>query len=101
MRLYLDTSVLGVLTDREDPRRMALTRRLLRGVAEGVHEGVISNAECRALFAEYVTTRVVPIRYRNDLRHVAAATIARVDALVSWNVRHLAPRKRQKAHLRA
>lgn len=40
------------------------------------------------MFAEYPKTRVVPPRYRNDLRHVAVATVARVDALVSWNFRH-------------
>ena len=41
------------------------------------------------LFAEYEAARIVPVRYRNDLRHVAVATIAGVDALVSWNFRHL------------
>ena len=121
MRLYFDTSVLGGLTDREDERRLAITRGLLQAVADGVHNGVISNIvqeelqrapadlrqailheihtvefelvvedeESRALFAEYAAMRIVPMRYRNDLRHVAVATIARVDALVSWNFRHL------------
>jgi hypothetical protein len=43
VRLYLETSTLGALADREDPERPALTRQLLRGVVDGVHEGVISN----------------------------------------------------------
>lgn len=121
MRLYFDTSVLGALTDREDPRRIGLTRRLFEAVADGFHGGVISNVvqeeleqapadlrqailrelnriefelvtedlESRALFAEYLAARIVPVRYRNDLRHVAVATAAGVDALVSWNFRHL------------
>ncbi len=121
MRLYLDTSVLGALTDREDPRRVEITRRLFRAVTQGRHAGVISNvvqeelelaptelqqeilheirliefelvvedAASRRLFTEYVATRVVPFRFRNDLRHVAVATAAMVDALVSWNFRHL------------
>lgn len=121
MRLYFDTSVLGALTDREDPRRVEVTRRLLRAVADGLHWGVLSNvvqeeleqapaelrreilpeirviefelvvedAASRRLFAEYLATRVVPVRFRNDLRHVAVATAAGVDALVSWNFRHL------------
>jgi predicted nucleic acid-binding protein len=136
MRLYLDTSVLGALTDREDERRVAVTRRLLRGISGAVHEGVISNvvqeeleaapehlrsailreirrvefelavedAESRILFAEYVGTRVVPMRFRNDLRHVAVATKARADALVSWNFRHLVNVRTRRAvhavHLR-
>jgi hypothetical protein len=121
VRLYLETSVLGAVTDREDPRRVAITRRLLRGVAVRDHEGIISNvvqeelerapadlreailheiraiefelamedALSRSLFAAYQAVRIVPDRFRNDLRHVAVATIARVEALVSWNFRHL------------
>lgn len=121
MRLYLETSALGAVLDQEDTRRVAVTRLLLEAVADGVHEGVISNVvqeeleqgpvdlrrailqavsriefelaaedtESRALFAEYMAARIVPARYQNDLRHVAVPTIARVDALVSWNFRHL------------
>jgi len=129
VRLYLDTSVLGALTDREDQRRVALTRGLLQSIAQGDHEGVISNVvqeeleqaptairraildeigviefelvvenvESRGLFAEYLETRVVPARYRNDLRHVAVATVAGADALVSWNFRHLVNVKTRRA----
>jgi len=121
VRLYLETSVLGAVTDREDPRRVAITRRLLRAVAAGHHEGVISNvvqeelerapadlreailheiraiefelamedAASRVLFAAYQAVRIVPAKFRNDLRHVAVATLAGVEALVSWNFRHL------------
>jgi predicted nucleic acid-binding protein len=121
VRLYLETSVLGALADREEPRRPELTRELSRRIAEGAHEGVISNVvqeelerapaevrkmllaflqdtplelvvedvESRSLFVEYVELGIVPERYRNDLRHVAVATVAGVDALVSWNFRHL------------
>lgn len=28
-------------------------------------------------------------RYRNDMLHIALATLARVDVLVSWNFRHI------------
>ena len=136
MRLYLETSVLGAVTDREDPRRVAITQRLLRAVAVGDHEGVISNvvqeelerapadlreailheiraiefelaaedAASRALFAAYQAVRIVPARFRNDLRHVAVATIARVEAIVSWNFRHLVNVRTRRAihavHLR-
>jgi len=121
MRLYIDTSVLGGLTDREDARRLAVTRKLLKAIAAGKHEGIISNVvleelekapelvrhdirhglrsvefevvaeneQSRTLFLEYVATRVVPVRFRNDLRHVSVAATAAADALVSWNFRHL------------
>ncbi|MFQ5904471.1 MAG: PIN domain nuclease, partial [Candidatus Binatia bacterium] len=46
---------------------------------------------------EYGAARIVPLRYRNDLRHVAVATVARVDALVSWNFRHLVNLRTRRA----
>lgn len=129
MRFYFDTSVLGAVTDQEDPRRIEATRRVLQAVADGLHDGVISNVvqeeleqapadirrailqdinriefelvaedlESRNLFEEYEAARIVPARYRNDLRHVAVATVARVDALVSWNFRHLVNLRTRRA----
>jgi predicted nucleic acid-binding protein len=129
VRLYLETSVLGAVLDREDPRRVAVTKELFDAVAHALHEGVISNVvqeeleqapaalrrailretagiefelatedvESRTLFSEYMAARIVPTRYRNDLRHVAVATIARVDALVSWNFRHLVNLRTRRA----
>jgi predicted nucleic acid-binding protein len=52
-------------------------------------ELVAEDLESRRLFAVYEQARIVPARYRNDLRHVAVATVARADALVSWNFKHL------------
>ncbi len=121
MRLYLDTCVLGALLDREDARRVNVSRSLLRTISAGEHVVVISNVvqeelgeapaelqrvildeigtiefdlvleeeEGRILFSAYEATQVVPSRYRNGLRHVAVATASLVDALVSWNFRHL------------
>ncbi len=129
MRLYFDTSVLGALTDREERRRLALTRALLQDVAAGIHVGILSNivreelaeapttvrqaildelraigfeaaaedAESRELFREYANMRIVPVRYQDDLRHVAVATVVRADALVSWNFRHLVNVKTRRA----
>jgi hypothetical protein len=52
-------------------------------------ELALEDEESQSLFVEYAKLDIVPEHYRNDLRHVAVATIARVDALVSWNFRHL------------
>jgi predicted nucleic acid-binding protein len=121
VRLYLDTSVLGAVLDRDDPRRVSVSRALLEAIAGQRHVGVISNvveeeleqapeavregilAEIRAielelvvegedsrvLLSEYETLAVIPARYRSDLRHVAVASTGQVDALVSWNFRHI------------
>jgi predicted nucleic acid-binding protein len=121
VRLYLDTSVLGAVLDRDDPRRVSISRALLEAIVGQHHVGVISNvveeeleqapeavregilAEIRAielelvvesgdsriLLSEYEALAVIPARYRNDLRHVAVASTGQVDALVSWNFRHI------------
>jgi predicted nucleic acid-binding protein len=52
-------------------------------------EFVAENEGSRILFEEYVAAGIIPVRYQNDLRHVSVATVARADALVSWNFRHL------------
>jgi hypothetical protein len=43
VRLSLDTSILGALTDLGDERRLGLTRGLLQRFSEGTDVGVISN----------------------------------------------------------
>ncbi|MGH7631698.1 MAG: hypothetical protein ACREOF_20380 [Gemmatimonadales bacterium] len=66
-----------------------IQRAILDEVSEIEFELVTEDAESIRFFAEYEAARIVPRRYRNDLRHVAVATIGRVDAPVSWNFRHL------------
>jgi hypothetical protein len=41
------------------------------------------------LHEAYLDTAVVSRRYADDALHVALATVARADVLVSWNFRHL------------
>ena len=46
-------------------------------------------AEALELLAAYQTRGVLSARFRNDMLHIALATIAEVDVLVSWNFRHV------------
>lgn len=41
------------------------------------------------LVAAYEARRILTSKYRADMRHIALATMANVDALVSWNFRHI------------
>jgi hypothetical protein len=66
-----------------------LRQSILEGIRGLELELVAEDLESRRLFAVYEQARIVPARYRNDLRHVAVATVARADALVSWNFKHL------------
>ena len=41
------------------------------------------------LVAAYEARKILASKYGADMRHIALATIAAVDALVSWNFRHI------------
>lgn len=58
---------------------------LPRGCLELIHQ----NAESEALAEEYIRQAVVSRRMLADAQHIAVATVARVDVLVSWNFRHI------------
>ncbi len=42
-----------------------------------------------ALAETYLKEGVVPAKSRVDAQHIAIATLARVDVLVSWNFKHI------------
>jgi hypothetical protein len=41
------------------------------------------------LVTAYEARKILPPKYAADMRHIALATIASVDALVSWNFKHI------------
>jgi len=116
-RIYLDPSVLGGCFDPEfaqwstklidDVRAgrfvpvlsdvTAAEVRDAPAVVQAVHEELLGNAgdllpvtaEALELAAAYETRGVLGARFRNDMLHIALATIAEVDVLVSWNFRHI------------
>jgi len=121
--LYLDTSVIGGYFDDEwkEPT-MELWRQMeagrfrfltsevtieeLTAAPERVcelfartfpAEGIVSvNAETESLAAAYMADRILPPKYSDDARQVAACTVAQVEYLVSWNFRHLVNVEREK-----
>jgi len=116
-KLYLDTSVIGGCFDAEfaeDSRRVVEAvlsgrarllfseiveaellsapepvRRLFAELPDSTRERIVFTPEVEALAREYVARGVVPEAWLEDCRHVAAATVARADAIVSWNFRHI------------
>lgn len=116
-RVYLDTSVVGGCFDSEFARwSNALmadfeVARFVPVVSDLVAaECVVAPAEVKRKFddllelgaellridrealdlaAEYSRHGILPPRFRNDLLHIAVATAANVDVLVSWNFKHI------------
>ena len=46
-------------------------------------------AEAVALVGAYAEPGILPAKFQADMTHIALATLAEVDALVSWNFKHI------------
>ena len=127
-RLYLDTSVFGGVFDLtegydESSRRVfsaALDGRALICYSAAVLRELVDAPEpVRALFEAlpigsrveipltdevvalseaYLIAGVVGRQWLDDALHVAAATVARADAIVSWNFKHIVRLDKIKAY---
>ena len=117
IRVYLDTSVFGGVHDVEfaevtkrffaEVRQgtfLVLVSRLttdeledapdevsqvMKGLLAEQIEPVALNEEVRTLAEEYVKAGVLGEASIDDATHVAAATIAGADLILSWNFRHI------------
>jgi len=116
-RIYTDTSVLGGCEDdefRDQSRRLiqAFVRgdlllvlselalrelaaapdsvRRILGTIPGEHiESLGLSRDAEELARSYVLEGAIGERMRADALHIALATVARVDVLVSWNFKHI------------
>src|SRR4029077_16603294 len=81
--------VLSILTIQELTAAPASVRQRLASVPEPYIETLPLTAEAEATVEEYVAAGVLTARMRADAQHIAMATLARVDVLVSWNFKHI------------
>ena len=117
-RIYVDTSVLGGCFDPEflpwsntlmqdfrsgrvQPVLSEVTAAEVAAAPEpvrGLHAELLGlpaaevlpvTPEALTLLAAYEAKDILGQRFRNDMLHIAVATIADVDVLVSWNFRHI------------
>ena len=115
LRVYVDTSVIGGC---EDEEFREASQRLIERCAQGEVTLVISEDtveelkgapravqnilqeianpeamditdEVEKLASRYIQHGALTEKMRADARHIAAATVAEVDVLVSWNFRHM------------
>jgi len=56
-------------------------------------ETILASDEVEHLAALYIREGVIPVKYLPDALHIAAATIAGLDFIVSLNFRHIVKRK--------
>lgn len=125
-RIYTDTSVLGGCEDDEfrEPSRPLLEAfqrgeftlvlseltvraledapgpvRAVLGMVPDEHiEALALSPEAEDLASDYITDGAIGPRMHADALHIALATVARVDVLVSWNFKHVVNLKRIHAY---
>ena len=52
--------------------------------------------ECYELAHEYIKKGVIPLRYEDDAFHIAVASVNNLDAIISWNFKHIVKLKTKK-----
>lgn len=126
LRIYVDTSVIGGCLDVEfavESERLikavrnnkvvmllidlviselvdapATVRGILTTLPTEVIENVLLTEEIIALRDAYIAAGVVTSKSINDAAHVAVATVARADAIVSWNFKHIVRLDKMRAY---
>ncbi|MCH7591665.1 MAG: hypothetical protein IH989_02640, partial [Planctomycetes bacterium] len=73
-------------------------RELFRSLAEASVVPVELTSDIIELRDGYVAAGIVSRRFVDDATHVAAATVAREDAIVSWNFRHIVRIDKMRAY---
>lgn len=88
-RAGLDILVLSDLTLAELEGAPPQVREILQTVPEEALEEVTFDPAASELAQEYLTAGVIGSVHLLDARHIATATVRRVDVLVSWNFKHI------------
>jgi predicted nucleic acid-binding protein len=57
-------------------------------------ERIVSTNESDNLAAQYIAAKIVGEKSLNDCRHIALATVARADVIVSWNCKDIVNARR-------
>jgi hypothetical protein len=117
LRIYADTSVIGGCLDeefrtascqlmdlfRDGQAILALSqltvlelqeaptevRAVLSDIPEEQREYLELSRDASELAERYISEKVIGAGMKVDAQHIAIATLARVDVLVSWNFKHI------------
>jgi len=126
LRIYIDTSVIGGCLDDEfsvesnnlieliKQEKFILliseiiinelidapqaVKNILLSIPQSAIEVVNITCEILQLRDDYINGGVVTSKSINDATHVAAATVARADAIISWNFKHIVRLDKMKGY---
>ena len=83
------TVILSDVLEQEAQKAPSRVRDFIRSLPIAQVEYVVSTAESDSLAEKYVSENVVGPTSLDDCKHIALATIAKADVLVSWNFKHI------------
>jgi predicted nucleic acid-binding protein len=83
--LYVSDVVIAELQAASEPKRS----QLLNLVDEVGPIGLRTSDEAESLAAEFIAEGMVPEKYGDDALHIAIALTEGMDALLSWNFKHI------------
>jgi hypothetical protein len=92
------TLVLSELTLRELETAPEAVRKLIPTVPQAHIEPLGLSPEAEELAEAYIQEGAIGVGMRLDALHIALATVARVDVLVSWNFKHIVNLRRIHAY---
>ncbi len=73
-------------------------QQVLPSLSSAAVQKVEITDEVLALRDAYLAAKILGSRWADDAAHVAAATVARADAIVSWNFQHIVRLDKMKAY---
>jgi hypothetical protein len=88
-RIHRHVGVWRLLRPRVLRRQLGFFRGAVGRALQGNCERVEVTADMVDLRDAYLAAQIVTARYGDDALHVAQATIAHADVIVSWNFKHL------------
>ncbi len=126
LKLYLDTTVLNFAFAVDAPREMQDTLKFFKQIDRfdvGISDVVLDeigrcsvlkreklmalisryewdivelNQTAKHLAERYLSTGIIPVKYKDDAYHIAIATVNNFDAILSWNFQHIVKMKTKK-----
>jgi predicted nucleic acid-binding protein len=84
--------------DQEVKKAPQCVRDFFASLPESQIEHVVSTSESDTLAERYIAEKIVGPKSLADCKHIAVATLANADVLVSWNFKHIVNVNRIKGY---
>lgn len=92
------TLLLSEIVVAELDKAPAVVQNILLSLPEKTVEKVELTGEILELRNEYMKAKILGPEWIDDATHVAVATVARADAIISWNFKHIVRLDKMKAY---